>query len=531
MKKIFSLFVVTFFAVAIMAPAAFAGYIESKAGAALTGADLNAADGDVDDVTVASEKIVAAYTLDFSAAGVLRAIIYSPSTDLASGSHIWFKLTNAEWDTTKNIYLVGDAISGNHEDAKLYGSTDAYADESGTLDDHYCKIITGADITAGTELYLHMGAAPPVNTPTANTVFDIDGAAGLIVPPTIEDFEISQGAAGTVQISATRAQFAGDPIIGGQAAAEDIVTASLQFEWALDATAGVNNSVIDVDPADAADSRKVLVASDPNANEAPTTTQSVCFNVLFTDNAPDDKITLIAADKLNVELTAQYDLNDYVLDAATAPVIAYDLDEDDAMDAGEEFTIDAVNGMKAAISLAGNVVVAGNTDSLLIEVTGTDTLNPQTITAKVELALDDENYTSSLFSGDAFEWGINGAQVVVPYLNSDTVNYGTYVLINNTSTLSGDIRGDVYTDGGAAQLASDVDFGTIDAKSTLLLTASEIQTKVEDAGITGVARYMIKFIITTPGDNTFVTAFQINGSGGGKRAVPTYKWQGGQWCE
>ena len=107
MKKIFSLLIVAIFAVALMAAPAAAGYIESQAGA-LTGADLVAGDGGVDDLTVASEKIVAAYTLDFSGVGITnRAIIYSPSTDLASGSHIWIKLTNAEWHTTKNIYLVG----------------------------------------------------------------------------------------------------------------------------------------------------------------------------------------------------------------------------------------------------------------------------------------------------------------------------------------------------------------------------------------------------------------------------------------
>ncbi|NIA11252.1 MAG: hypothetical protein GWP10_16400, partial [Nitrospiraceae bacterium] len=120
-------------------------------------------------------------------------------------------------------------------------------------------------------------------------------------------------------------------------------------------------------------------------------------------------------------------------------------------DNGFTKTYDAAKGTLTCVTTTAEDItklIAG--EKLTITVDGTTALDTRkfTVTGSVEMKSTDNLNTEFTTDVTWAKWSINGAQIVVPYFNTDTTNYGTYVLFNNISTMAADITGDVYSDGG-----------------------------------------------------------------------------------
>ena len=495
------------------------------------------------DITAASEKIIPGYKINIgniNNTNTGRDIIYSTSTDLANGSLIYFKLTNAKWEVCEDssagkIYLIGKdsdfGESGNKTgDAIIVGIMDACEDPNENIDPHYIKIILSTDFPAGKQVYFHQAATLP-SVDDNDGAFDNDGDTtstdneDFIVAPTITGVEISQGAAdGKITLEGVYAQHAGSSITGGKADAIDLVTFKRQFGWKLNDTNGENNSIIDVNPDDPTLARKVFVQ---NGNETPNIDESVVVDVEFVNDASnlDDKITLTQNDKLKITLEAEYPFTDYLLDLGNGKyALEYDLDKNGLTTEDKLFTIDSADPKKATIEIDADASKLG-TDNIYLKVNKTAILNPQKITAHVQLYLPGQNnFTEDLFNGIVYDWSINGAQFKISYMfNSDS----TFVRIVNESSLDGEITADVQDEAGNTITA--VSLGTVPAKGALILRGSEIYNAAKNAGWTPSGpRFTVKLTVAAPEDQVSAVAVQKI-PGGVDRVIPVLTPDTQEW--
>lgn len=145
---------------------------------------------------------------------------------------------------------------------------------------------------------------------------------------------------------------------------------------------------------------------------------------------------------------------------------------------------------------------------------------------------------NALANADSHIWGINGSQFIVPYMNSDAANYGTYMIITNTGAIDASLYADVWTDGGVAngnsavtQTATNINIGTVYGNSTRILLPADIEGFVNTAlGGAPHGRYLIKVIAIAPNNTVHVTAMQNNGNGG-KRSIPVLTDEEHEWKE
>jgi hypothetical protein len=133
-------------------------------------------------------------------------------------------------------------------------------------------------------------------------------------------------------------------------------------------------------------------------------------------------------------------------------------------------------------------------------------------------------------------WNINHCRFIIPYAyRRNSVN--TYIVLTNTSGHDAEIFVDVTTDGGAddgsgltpaERTAANEPFGTIMAKSTMLITPDDLNAVVATMlGGAAYNRYMLKFEVDAPVNSVFPVAFQEEFIDAAKtmkakRAIPIY---------
>ena len=205
------------------------------------------------------------------------------------------------------------------------------------------------------------------------------------------------------------------------------------------------------------------------------------------------------------------------------------------------------------VTFNGNEPSAENNDSAHCKWTWKGDFSGGNINRKVEFEVDGENVLQTgawkvsvdveadevtpagtvlnvMNKTTLLNWGINGAQFVVPYLNTQSA-YGTYLVITNTNKDDAAINLDVYSDKkvklGQTQTeksCSNVLLGTVPANSTATFYPADFNTAIDQTpGCANFSttndRYLGQFTVIAPENNIHAVAFQKDGANG-KRSIP-----------
>lgn len=462
-------------------------------------------------------------------AGSERTIGYFSSVALQANSTLRFQFTGAAIKADSTMFLLAWDTTGPGW-VTVATLNDFTADANG----NYTAVrfqVSNSNILAGMTFANSAGTALPpsiINVLPADAVCVLskgDAAAGYDGLEMV----VNQAFAGNVTVAVVEARDNNaNPLSAPLAGAENILTvgsylsAAIQHRTSGSFVAGNATSEIDVE---ASPSRAKFVAEAAGEDTLLQTSEAgiIVINTAEYgfDLAADDTFTFTLKRSAGVAGVTQVTLSGNV---ATPGVNQYNYSN----------------------SFAGLDLSAG-TSPILISVNGTTVL--QTGMWQVDLALalgrtlPNEPFAPGAVTllGDAnsHDWTINGSQFIVPYMNSDSVQFGTYIVISNTGSNDALLNADVWTDGGAAdgnsalqQTATNVPMGTVYANSTRILLPGDMEAAV-NAALGGAAhgRYMIKFIAVAPNDSIHVTAMQNNGAGAGKRSVPVLTDTGHEWKE
>lgn len=470
------------------------------------------------DITVASQLITAtsAPEIDLGAAGAWpgngaganRNLLYAPNIDVTTDSTIKFDFVNfAIKKTALNKYYL--RIAGATDGAPA-GSTwqvgtlvDFASDAAGNYTSMTFKVVAhdeNGDAVLDAGIDDRIGAAQVVAISQSDVAYDnpvivvnkslSEGATGTMSVPTVKD-------ATSTEKEAPRAptQVVVFTVVPGLTAA--------MYNPADLVNAGYATSTIDVDPAAAADARKVFVADPP---DTPTTTTSAA--VVRVTNNGEYGFTLDASDSWT--FTIQRSNTDGVtgITIGGAPLT----------NTGNTWHGTATFGV---MDLTANraVVITVNGTTILQNGTWTVdlTVNPGGNVAEDALA------DITLMSGvTSHVWDTNGAQFQVGYLHNDVVRYGTSLVVTNRFASAAGIQMDVWTDAGAT--ATGISLGSLAGSTTKFLTATDIQAAAQ-AAIPALAlsngshRYMAIFTVNAPASQITATALQ-NMPSGDKRTLP-----------
>jgi len=131
--------------------------------------------------------------------------------------------------------------------------------------------------------------------------------------------------------------------------------------------------------------------------------------------------------------------------------------------------------------------------------------------------------TVSFTKAETFVWDMNGTVFKVPYLNADSANYGTYVVVTNTSATDRELVLDVT--GSNGDTVTSVSLGMVGATKTRLYSPSQINAAIKAKDPSFLAsnpKYEGTFLIALRLQQLTVYAYQNQGTTAAKRPVPVY---------
>ena len=469
-----------------------------SAAIAIPGADVDVAGEVTGAVTVAKEVLVGA-TAEANLATETRSVVYQPDINMGQNSIIEITVTNgAVKETAGNVLYLSRG-------AEIGTMTDFLKDSNGNYTWMRFKITAAAGATSGEAL-----AITETETGLAADAIKVVANQGL-----------TKGSKVTFQVTLAKDD-TGSSQTSTLTAAENImevvdgITASV--------VTPVTVSTIDVD------------ASRTQFTGATTTSTSTA--VAVATNGAEVGLVLDAAEDtydLVIERSDCSGLDDVAgsitLGSGTAPA------DFNATDCKWQWTGDFTDATGAALAGAGDLAT--------ITVNGTDVLRTGdwkvSLTVEADEVLPAGTKITPLENETLLTWGINGSQFIVPYLHTQA-DYGTYVVVTNTSTADAEVSLDVYSDkslkGGQTQASmacSNITLATIPANSTATYYPSDINSAIDATSgcanfSTTNERFMGQFSLVAPSNNIHAVAFQKDGING-KRSIPvltnsgTHDWR------
>jgi len=427
-----------------------------------------------------------------SAGTTTAAIIYTPSTDLPSGTRLVFELQNGEWGDNE-YYLI------NKDDESIVATTDA------VNGNQLVFIVGNSQVPAGTQLVL--SAAQP----NGDGVLD----PAEVKSPKIKVYE--SFATSGVTVGVTQAYDSVGTIYGGLADPITIIKPYQQFV----ATVTKATATIDVNEPSY---RKNFVDETAVGGDTTLTTTTAKINIInkcdvadLDGDGTDDTSYCIDLDTnanvANISMVIK-------AESSMVGVASIELIGDDGTK--EPATIDVTNGtatINVDASTGGGVFINGVKDDVKLTLTGEDILYPQDF--KVDLNLDfasDTTYNDdSLIAGDViYEWNINGAQFKIPYLYNSS---STFVRIANEASMAGEISVDLFDESG--NIIRGVSLGTVPGQGARVIFANEIVEAAKAAGWTpdSTGRFTAIFTVAAPANNVSAIAVQKI-PGGVDRVIP-----------
>jgi len=498
-------FLSTVAAVALLSTAAMAQSVldirDGVAAAAVTAADAPDLAGTATGaVTVAKEVLTGATAVaEIATLATPRSLIYVPDIDMAQNATFEVTIVNGAIQAAagNNIYLSEGLAT---EVGKM---TDFVADANGNYTWMRFQITKGAGLVSGASV--HFSEAKDGT---------LDAAGSITV---VANQGLAKGAKVTAQVTLAKDDN-GNTQNAPLTAVEDLIEVVDGITAAV--TAPVTNSVIDVDSG-----RTNFVAGG-----ATTLTSSQSTTVTITTNAAEVGLVLNGATD-TYDLVIERDNCSGLDDVAGSIVVGgggAPADFNASAGCKWQWTGDFTLGDATGSALTG----AGETAT--ITVNGTDVLQTGDWTTTLKIKANEITPATTevtlLDSETLITWSINGAQFIVPYINTNAA-YGTYLVVTNTSDKDGDMSMDVYADKGnklgetqAAMACQNVSIGTIPANSTATFYPSDLNTAIDaTAGCANFSttndRYLGQFSVVAPDNSIHATAFQKDGTNG-KRSVP-----------
>ena len=478
------------------------------------------------DTTKIAYELTKNKDLDFTAVDGINEdlqIVYVPTTDIPGGTLIKMTLSGATFkNNAGQIHLMK---TGN----ATVASSDGAVDGQNTV-----TFLTKAGVTigAGTRLVMTKNntTVVPVSINIANTNCTDDTSAAKV----------------TIAASSAKTDGGnGYSIQGAVSGTQELVDMSAQFITFN----GVNPSTGEVNAESTNSAGNAIIARtefvfDSGAQTLEQQKYQIVTPVGFINRGAllDQAVVLDADDHLKQKFWAtttpsanvkagMYNAYTVATKALATPV---------AVETGSQFGTIAKDAASAtaysteAVDVFAPSVVGGtNTETVpvgypgaaynqlfyVLENTNTGAIMNFNYSAYVDAALDfnDAGYLDHCTkSKKTHEIGVNGAVLKVPY-SFDSSN--TWVRITNESNETADITMDIFDESGHEKTSIVV--GTVGAKSSNVLIASDLVAKAKAAGLTtdGKGRYTMTFTVTAPKNTVHGVSVQKI-PGGVDRVVP-----------
>lgn len=458
-------------------------------------------------------------------------IVYVPTTDIPGGTLIKMTLSGATFKgNAGQIHLMKDVdLLDNNLLGVTVASSDGAVDGQSTV-----TFLTKAGITigAGTRLVLtkNNSSVVPVSINIANTTCTDDTSAAKVTIAATSaktdggnGYSIQGAVSGTQELVDISAQFitfnglipsTGEVNAESTNSAGDAITARTEFVF--DSTAQtlqqqkyqIVTPVGFINRGDLLDQAVTLGADDHMLQKfwaSTTPSTNVKAGMYNAYNAG----TKALATPVDVVTGTQF--GTIAKDAASAT--SYNTEAQDV------FAPSVVGGTNVETVPADYAGAAYNQLFYVLENTDTDAIMNFNYSAYVDAQLDFQNpdYLDHCSkSKKTHEIGVNGAVLKVPYSFD---NSNTWVRITNESNETADITMDIFDESGHEKTSIVV--GTVGAKSSNVLVASELVAKAKAAGLVtdGKNRYTMTFTVTAPKDTVHGVSVQKI-PGGVDRVVP-----------
>lgn len=450
-------------------------------------------------------------------------IVYIPTTDIPGGTLVKMQLSGATFKgNAGQIHLMK---TGN----ATVASSDGAVDGQNTV-----TFLTKAGVTigAGTRLVLTKNntSVVPVSINIANTACANDESTAKVTIKATSaktdggnGYDIQGAVSGTqdvVDISAQFITFNGLTPAQGEVNAESTNSASsaivARTEFVFDAT---NQSL--------EQQKYQIVAPVGFINRGALLDQAVTLGAddhlvqkFWATTAPTANVkagiynaytaaTKALASPVAVQTGTQYG----VIAATSAGATAYNTEATDV------FTPSVAGGTNVETVPAAYAGAAYNQLFYVVENTDPTAIMNFNYSANVDaqLQLNNADYLDHCSKSKVtHEIGVNGAVLKVPY-SFDSSN--TWVRITNESNETADITMDIFDESGHEKTSIVV--GTVGAKSSNVLIASDLVAKAKAAGLTtdGKGRYTMTFTVTAPKNTVHGVSVQKI-PGGVDRVVP-----------